>query len=237
MNAGTHRDIKILSSSNGSNIKDEEVESLLEFMQMTPSAKYKIAAIKNADKLTIRAQNRLLKSLEEPEDFMIYLLETNQAAKLLETIISRAIVINLAENQADSLLENINNIPLQLVRALGSGDYRGRSAAIKEIKKDSKQLAMNIGILTDFFHRMLVYKMLGEPANRQTSKYAGYSNEPGPYSNENADALQKIISEESQNFEIKQIMNLIELMDEVIRNLEGSGNLQLNTDKIIYWQK
>lgn len=59
------------------------------------SSKYKIYIINDADKLTIQAQNALLKTLEEPPAYAVIILLTINYEALLTTILSRCITLNL----------------------------------------------------------------------------------------------------------------------------------------------
>lgn len=56
-----------------------------------------IAIIYNAHTLTIEAQNALLKTLEEPPPALTIILETDRAAHLLPTVLSRCQIIRLAQ--------------------------------------------------------------------------------------------------------------------------------------------
>ncbi len=55
----------------------------------------KVEIIANCDKMTVAAQNALLKSLEEPTETTLFILTTSNIDKLLETILSRATVVNI----------------------------------------------------------------------------------------------------------------------------------------------
>lgn len=59
------------------------------------SGKWKIYIINDAEKMSIQAQNALLKTLEEPPDYVIIMLLTSNISALLPTIISRSTVLNL----------------------------------------------------------------------------------------------------------------------------------------------
>lgn len=58
-------------------------------------SKYKIYIIDEADKMTEQAQNALLKTMEEPPEYAIIILLTDNINRLLSTILSRSIVLNL----------------------------------------------------------------------------------------------------------------------------------------------
>lgn len=56
---------------------------------------YKIYIINDAEKMTVQAQNAILKTLEEPPEYAVILLLTTNINLLLPTIISRCVVLNM----------------------------------------------------------------------------------------------------------------------------------------------
>ncbi|SDB01645.1 ATP-binding protein [Eubacterium oxidoreducens] len=59
------------------------------------SSKYKIYIIDEAEKMNTQAQNALLKTIEEPPEYVIILLLTTNAELFLPTILSRCVTLNL----------------------------------------------------------------------------------------------------------------------------------------------
>jgi len=55
----------------------------------------KVYIIEDADKMNVQAQNALLKTLEEPPGYAVLILTTTNASRLLPTILSRCIVLNM----------------------------------------------------------------------------------------------------------------------------------------------
>lgn len=55
----------------------------------------KIYIMNESEKMTVQAQNALLKTLEEPPEYAVILLLTSNAETLLPTIISRCVVLNM----------------------------------------------------------------------------------------------------------------------------------------------
>lgn len=71
-------------------IKIKQIRQMIATLGVIPySGEKRIIIIKEADKMTIEAQNSLLKSLEEPLRQNIFILLTDQAKGLLATIVSR----------------------------------------------------------------------------------------------------------------------------------------------------
>ncbi len=68
------------------------------------SSKYKIYIINEAEKMTVQAQNAILKTLEEPPEYAIILLLVSNVNSLLPTILSRCVVLNM-KPVADELVK------------------------------------------------------------------------------------------------------------------------------------
>lgn len=58
------------------------------------SGKYKIYMISEAEKMNPQAQNALLKTIEEPPEYVIIILLTNNVEAMLPTIQSRCVILN-----------------------------------------------------------------------------------------------------------------------------------------------
>ena len=75
---------------------DDIREQLIGDMQIKPySSRYKIYIIDEAEKLTVQAQNALLKTIEEPPEYAVIMLLTSNVDALLPTIQSRCVRLDL----------------------------------------------------------------------------------------------------------------------------------------------
>ena len=73
-----------------SNRKIEDIRDLLEEIRYTPAqAKYRVFIVDEVHMLTTEAFNALLKTLEEPPSYVIFILATTEPHKLPATILSR----------------------------------------------------------------------------------------------------------------------------------------------------
>ena len=77
----------------GSSIKIAQIRKLQTDIIIKPHKDYKIYIINDAEKMTIEAQNALLKTLEEPPGYAIMILITSNKEALLDTIKSRCEII------------------------------------------------------------------------------------------------------------------------------------------------
>ncbi len=59
------------------------------------SSPYKIYIVNEAEKMTVQAQNAILKTLEEPPEYAVIMLLTTNVNSLLPTILSRCVVLNM----------------------------------------------------------------------------------------------------------------------------------------------
>ena len=84
------RHIDIIEMDAASNRKIDDIRELIEHTKYKPSlARYKVFIIDEVHMLTKEAFNALLKTLEEPPDFVKFILATTDPLKLPATILSR----------------------------------------------------------------------------------------------------------------------------------------------------
>ena len=75
---------------------DDIREQINGTVQVKPySSPYKIYIVDEAEKMTVQAQNALLKTLEEPPSYVVILLLTTRSDSFLPTILSRCITLKL----------------------------------------------------------------------------------------------------------------------------------------------
>jgi len=109
--------------SDGLSVKDDAVFSLQEKLKRKPTGGPRnIAVIKDADTMTVRAQNRLLKTLEEPPAGTVILLLSENKDNLLETIRSRCVAYRL-----NSLDTDPDGLQMEGAMALMDGVLEGVS--------------------------------------------------------------------------------------------------------------
>ena len=73
-------------------IKDQDMEELQANLKMKPQGERNLALIYDADSMTVRAQNRFLKTLEEPAPGTVIILMSENTENLIETIRSRCVI-------------------------------------------------------------------------------------------------------------------------------------------------
>lgn len=116
-------DIKYITYEKSGIGVDEIREQINDDIDIKPySSPYKIYIIPDSEKMTVQAQNALLKTIEEPPEYAIIILLTTNADIFLQTILSRCVVLNIRPVKED-IIKN------QLTSEYGVGDYEARVAA------------------------------------------------------------------------------------------------------------
>ena len=101
-------------------VKDDAILKLQENLKKKPAGLRNMAIICNADTMTKRAQNRLLKTLEEPTPGTVIMLLSENRENLLDTIKSRCIFYRLSGGE-ETGGENLRDAN-RLVDALIEGE-------------------------------------------------------------------------------------------------------------------
>ena len=136
------------------------------------SSRYKIYIIPEAELMNPQAQNALLKTIEEPPEYAIIMLLTNNLDKMLPTILSRCITLNLKPVGELDMMEYLSRMGIPQAKAkfcvgfafgnLGKAVRLATSEEYNEIKHDCVQILKDI-------NRMEIYDLID--AVKKMSKY------------------------------------------------------------------
>jgi len=109
--SGNHTDIIYVNSLKGKSIGVDEIrEQIGKNIELKPyKYKYKIFIVNNADTMTVQAQNALLKTIEEPPEYGIFILISENYNKFLPTILSRCIIFKLKTLDFDTVFGYVKN--------------------------------------------------------------------------------------------------------------------------------
>jgi len=130
--ANENRHIDIIEMDAASNRKIEDIRELIEHTKYKPSVgKYKIFIIDEVHMLTNEAFNALLKTLEEPPEYVKFIMATTDPLKLPATILSR--VQHFRFNKIKS-----NIIENYLIKILAVENVMFEEEALRLIVKSAK---------------------------------------------------------------------------------------------------
>ena len=125
-------------------VKDAAISALQEKLKNKPSGGMRnIAIIEDADTMTVRAQNRLLKTLEEPNDGTVIVLLSENTENLLQTITSRCIIYrlgNFINSNENSNLSGAEEIMEMIFAGAYFCDIKDRLGKIVKDRKEAFQL-------------------------------------------------------------------------------------------------
>jgi len=129
----------IIGQNQDQSLGIEKIRSLQHQLQFKPySSNYKIAVIVGAERLTIPAQNALLKILEEPPQKTMIVLSSQNSESFLETILSRCQIIRLATFSQIEIDEKVISSQLSLLKAILKAGVGERMQIADKLAKDKE---------------------------------------------------------------------------------------------------
>ena len=153
VDARTHPDLAVLASDRVT-ITIDEVRRLVTSSQYSPSvAHYRVIVVEDADRMTERTSNVLLKALEEPPERTVWILCAPSEADLLPTIRSRVRLVRLRVPEpgevADLLVRRDGVEPTLALRAaeeaqshIGMAHRLATDAEARERRDDTIRIAL-----------------------------------------------------------------------------------------------
>lgn len=139
MISGNHPDIFFIEPD-GISIKVETLRNVvINNAYVKPYNSYKkIFIIKEAEKMTEQAQNSILKTLEEPPEYGLFILTSSKMEGLLPTIVSRCEIIRFTR-ESDEVIEDylinekkIDRSKAKKIASIANGNYGKANLLIDE---------------------------------------------------------------------------------------------------------
>ena len=151
--SGNQPDIITVKHEKPNSISVDDIRTQLngDIMIKPYSSRYKIYIVPEADLMTVQAQNALLKTLEQPPEYAVIFLLTENADSLLATIRSRCVMLKL-RNIKDKLVKKylmekmqVPDYQAEICAAFAQGNIGravmlAKSEHFNEIKDDAIQL-------------------------------------------------------------------------------------------------
>jgi len=182
--AAENRHMDIIEMDAASNRGIDDIKDLIEHTKYKPSsARYKIFIIDEVHMLTTQAFNALLKTLEEPPDFVKFILATTDPLKLPATILSRTQHFRfkkIPQNLVLSHLEHILNLEkieyekdaLDIIARSGAGSLRDSLTLLDQAIVYSRNF-VDVGTVTGMLgiiEPSLLEELLGDIVRKDTTK-------------------------------------------------------------------
>lgn len=155
-----------------------QIRELQHWLSFSPyKGKFKAGVINQAEKLTIEAQNSLLKTLEEPPENAIIVLLTANADFLLPTIISRCQITNLSQKPQISLSEEEIGEYLNVLISLFKPDIGEKFKICQEVAKSREEAIIWLDKAVFVLRKL----MIGESTVSKISPYLHFSISSYPF--------------------------------------------------------
>lgn len=213
---GTSIDVNpdcISINPDGNSIKIAQIRKLQSDIIIKPHKDYKIYIINQSEKMTMEAQNTLLKTLEEPPRYAIIILITNNKERLLDTVKSRCETIKFTPiSQSD--------LKLYLMNTKGIDEQR--ATLLATFSRGSMEKALELSDSAEFsIIREDIQKYIEIIMDKNMSEVLNIASDLEKYKT--------------------SIISLLDMMLNYFRDMmflkEGFGkNMIINIDKIIFIQ-
>ena len=126
----------------GNSVKIAQIRKLQSEIIIKPHKEYKIYIIEDSHKMTVEAQNALLKTLEEPPKYAIIILITSNKDILLDTIKSRCEIIKFLPIPIVEMTEYLER----------KGIQESRARLISTFSRGSVKIANELAESQEFFN-------------------------------------------------------------------------------------
>ena len=245
-----HPDL-ILFSKGDDTILVKDIEDIIERINVKPyEGDKKVVIIENIENMRIEAQNKFLKTLEEPSDDTIIILTANHLNTVLETIISRCQLFTLqrAENEEIErylMQKGVNSYRAKAISKLSDGILGN---ALKYLNKDYTELREQTIDIATKIHKLDGFELL-ELANffvdnkerivdildimaywfRDVLMYKLMLNRDALINEDYSD----IIINESKLLSLNKIYKIIDNISEAKRKLNFNSNFQLTFEAML----
>lgn len=223
-----HPDFFFLQPEDGK-IKIEPVRQMIKNILEKPIiSNYKIYLIKDADQMTKEAQNCLLKTLEEPPEYVLILLIVANENCLLTTIKSRCTKIAFQKIENTAIKEYL--LSTKSVKELTPNQFALLNGSLEKIKilQENEEL---LTLLEEVFSKVEKITLL-EAMEKLDILYQQKEKIGLLLEYSNVILLQK-------SRENKKYLKYIEIVENTRKNLQGNNNYEMNIDKMLYdiWEE
>lgn len=152
-----HEDVIFIDKESNS-IKTEAIKDLISSISYKSIGLRTVVLIDNADTMTVEAQNKLLKTLEDPAGNTVIILLAERKNALKDTVISRCVSFSLQEDEAlpDARL---SEVALSFIKLCAyGGPYYKKKDIVEPIFADRMVCLSFLDVLEEKFRTLLLMK-------------------------------------------------------------------------------
>ena len=145
---GTHTDVLVYPKDGAKQILTNDILEIISSSFVSSGERYKVFILNNFDKTAPQAQNKFLKTLEEPPKNVVFILISTDVKSVLRTIVSRCKQINVRSLTIDELTKVAESIENKC----------GLSAS--DLAKSSKSLTTMMKMVGNSYYLNLRYDVV-----------------------------------------------------------------------------
>ena len=132
---------------------------------------YKVYLIEEAEKMTVQAQNALLKTLEEPPEYGVIILMTSSLEALLPTIQSRCVLCtafargNIGQAKLLASSEDFDRVreeAVTLLKYINEMEITELAAAVRKITEYQLDMTDYLDIISVWYRDVLMFKAMND---------------------------------------------------------------------------
>ncbi len=159
VSANIHPDITELRGSGARSLHVDDIRALRQDAYIMPNeGRRRVYIIKNAGDMSAQSQNALLKILEEPPEYLLFILTCRSRSELLETVLSRLQIFVINTSGEDSVEdEQISAVVSGAADALAKGDEYALAVSLSALHS-RRQADGVVSGLYKIFTSALMYK-------------------------------------------------------------------------------
>lgn len=220
------------------NLQVADVENLIDNVQLKPMVyKYKIIFITNAEGINETAQNKLLKTLEEPNPQVIFVLTCTNVEKLLPTIKSRLVKHYVPKLELELLAQDLKINGIDVDRFVHcditlTNAIKYSSNSENEILKNVEQTILNLKSSADI--PGIVSKLKIKLENRKEFLNLMLEAINCALTNTNGVFDEQLIRFIQQNYNITVLIKILRLIDNAIQKVNSNVNFNYVLDELFY---
>jgi len=204
LDKGANPDCVKVSNGDKKTIELEKIRNMIKEVYIKPiSGKYKLFIIENAHLMDAAPQNALLKVIEEPPPYAVFVMVCDNLNSILQTILSRSVVLELEI----SSIEDLKAIcPLDSDNSYMYTYCMGNIGMLKSISSDENFKNLRDGVIKTFVNYI------------NSDDYAVY------------DVIDFWLANKESKDELLNVLTMF--LRDVVFMKTNSSNLIANTDKI-----
>ena len=220
------------------NLQVNDIENLIDNVQLKPMIyKYKVIFITNAQGINETAQNKILKTLEEPNPQVIFVLACTNIEKLLPTIRSRlkkhyVPLIDLETVSEDLKLQGVN------IDRFIHCDMTITDAVKYSTSQESDMLDIVVQVFTNLKSTADIPSIVGKlkikTENRKEFLNLLLKAVNCALTNEKAMFEESVITQIQSTYKPQVLIKVLKMIDEAVRKIDANVNFYYVLDELLY---